>query len=248
MTTELHLSWSTPLFSGDTRKVLIYRHSGYVSIEDMPKSGEIILETGTPYSGFYRDHVGRGDWHYAIFAKNHKGLLCPGSMKNYLTVDAQIEIINFDYIKNVLDMELSIGGLDVSSWQWYYGDNVARQYSIVDNKITENLQIEPGPTTIIIEGRDANSSTSVTVEYFMDVFMVTMLEDGNSLKYNGQNSISFTTMWDRFFEIIAPEPKPGYVFDTWDIQGLAVFDDIKASTTNVRVMSDVEIIARYKSL
>jgi hypothetical protein len=53
-------------------------------------------------------------------------------------------------------------------------------------------------------------------------------------------------MWDEYVEIVAPDPKPGYVFDTWDIQGLAVFDDITSSTTNIRIMSNVELIANYK--
>lgn len=248
MSTELHLSWKTPLFSGDTRSIFIYRHSGEVSIEEMPQSGEKIFETGEIYSGYHRDTVGRGDWYYAIFAENRKGSLCPGAMKNYLTLDATIEVLSLKYIKGILDLELKIEGLDISNWQWYYGDNVAHQYELIDTKITQEVHIDSGPQKIIIEGRDENLSVTKTVEYFMDVFSVTMLEDGNSLKYDGQNSVTFQQMWDEYFEIVAPDPKPGYVFDTWDIQGTAVFDDQTSSTTNLRIMSDVELTARYKTI
>ena len=246
MSTELHLSWKTPLFSGDTRSILIYRHSGEVSIEDMPKSGEKIFETGEIFSGYHRDTVGRGDWYYAIFAENRRGLLCPGAIKNYLTLDAEIEIINLEYIKGVLYLELNISGLDISSWQWYYGDYVATQYELSETNITQTVSIDTGPQKIIRKGRDENLSVTKTVEYHLDIFSVTMLEDGNSLKYNGQDSVSFQQMWDKFFEIVAPDPKPGYVFDTWETQGAAVFEDITSSTTNVRIMSNVELIAHYK--
>ena len=66
----------------------------------MPKSGDIILNTGDIYSGNYREIVGRGDWHYAIYAQNRKGLLCPGAMQNYLTIDADIELLELTYIKS----------------------------------------------------------------------------------------------------------------------------------------------------
>lgn len=248
MYTELHLSWRTPLFSGDTRSISIYRHSGAVDIEDMPQSGEKIFETGEIYSGYYRDSVERGDWYYAIYAENRKGLLCPGSMKNYLTLDANIEIINLKYIKNILYLELEINGLDISSWQWYYGDNVATQYDLSEKLIEQDVLINDGPQKIIIEGRDENLSVTKTIEYHIDVFSVTMLEDGNSLKYNGQDSVSFNQMWDEYFEIEAPLPKQGYVFDTWETQGSAVFDDITSSNTNVRIMSNVQLIAHYKEI
>jgi hypothetical protein len=246
MSTELHLSWKTPLFSGDTRSISIYRHDGEVSIEEMPQSGEKIFETGEIYSGYHRDTVGRGDWYYAIFAENRKGLLCPGAIKNYLTLDAEMDIINLKYIKGILYLELDISGIDISSWQWYYGDNVATQYELSETSIVQQINIGSGPQKIIIQGRDENLSVTRTLEYYLDIFSIKMLEDGNSLKYNGQSSVSFQHMWDEYVEIVAPDPKPGYVFDTWDIQGLAVFDDITSSTTNIRIMSNVELIANYK--
>lgn len=77
LTKKLKVTWKKPLHVNDTLSIVLYRYKHDViepTCENMPTIGELVYETEEIDEGFFDDEVGKGKWHYAIYAKNKAGL------------------------------------------------------------------------------------------------------------------------------------------------------------------------------
>ena len=243
---DLDVSFDQPEFIKESDEIVVFRYrlepfQGLTTdMEEVAEEGDLVYRTvdltKEEYS-FIDEERGRGEWHYAVFAKNKAGL-SPGQIDMYFLADVELVINNFDYktfSPGRLSFDIKIGGTDAFSWRWKVNDEEYVNKSIDDLTVDQELDLAKGQEhELTVESLNVDGFTSATRNIYFSIYDVIIEFETHPLLPQADIEVSGTQ--NTLIPLNANNLR-GHYFIGWERTGFGIIEEPLEPTTNFRVFN-----------
>ena len=243
---DLDVSWSRPMITDESLELVVYRlrvdpfKSISATIEEVAERGELVYRTVDfiPEEYMFVDpQLGRGEWYYAVFAKNKAGL-SPGEIKSYLLADVFLKVNNFDYktfSPGILSFDIEIGGSDASRWRWKINDEDYSDKSIEDTNVSSQIDLPIGQEhSVTIESINEENYTTATREIYFTVYIIDIKFITHPLLARPDQQVN--GIQDTIVPLSAQDIR-GHYFERWERSGFGIIANELINETTFRVLN-----------
>lgn len=243
---NLDVSFSQPEFVEESDELVVFRYrldplKGLTTdMEEVAEKGELVyrtLDLSKEEYSFIDEDRERGEWHYAVFAKNKAGL-SPGQIDMYLLLDVNLVINNFDYKtfspgRVVFDIE--IGGSDASSWRWKVNDNEYVDKLIDDLNVDKQIELDSGVEhELTVQSINVDGYVSATRNIYFSIYDITVEYDTHPLL--PQPLQEFRGIQGTIIPLGANDIR-GHYFKGWERTGFGLIEEPLKELTNFRIFN-----------
>jgi hypothetical protein len=243
---DLNVSFDQPEFVEESDEIVVFRYrleplKGLTTdMEEVAEKGELVYRTvdltKEKYS-FIDEEKERGEWYYAVFAKNKAGI-SPGQIDMYFLVDVELIVNNFDYktfSPGRLSFDVEIGGTDAFSWRWKVNDAEYINKSIDDLIVDQELDLPTGQEhELTVESLNVDGFTSATRNIYFSIYNVSIEFETHPLLPQANIEVSGTQ--DALIPLNANDVR-GHYFIGWERTGFGIIEEPLQSYTNFRIFN-----------
>jgi hypothetical protein len=243
---DLNVSFGQPELVEESDEIVVFRYrlepfKGLTTdMEEVAEKGELVYRTvdltKEEYS-FIDEEKERGEWYYAVFAKNKAGI-SPGQIDMYFLADVELVINNFDYktfSPGRLSFDVEIGGTDAFSWRWKVNDGEYINKSIDDLIVDQELDLPTGQEhELTVESLNVDGFISATRNIYFSIYNISIEFDTHPLL--PQPNIEVSGTQDTLIPLNANDIR-GHYFIGWEQTGFGIIEEPLQSSTNFRIFN-----------
>ena len=248
---DLDVSWDQPKLVKESSEIVVFRYrlepfKGLsTTMEEVAEEGELVYRTvdlsKETYMFIDKDRE-RGEWYYAVFAKN-KASLSPGQIDSYLLVDVTLTVNNFDYktfSPGRVSFDVEVGGADASSWRWKINENEYVDKSIDDKFVDTQIDLPIGEEhKLTVESLNVDRYVSAKREIYFSIYNITV--EYVTHPQLPQSNLEFSATQGSIIPLGASELR-GHYFIGWELTGFGQINNPNEMSTDFRVFnSDAQI-------